>query len=105
RILIGAGPQPVEIVGIVADLRQSLEIDPVPGMFRPCFQTPPDSAMFAVRTEGDPLRFVNSVRRQVLAIDRDQAVSGVTTLEDLVELELGQRRSILTLLELFAGTA
>jgi len=105
RILIGASPQPVEIVGIVADLRQSLESDPGPGMFRPCSQTPPASAMFAVRTEGDPLRFVNSVRRQVLAIDRDQAVSAVTTMEDLVEAEVGQRRLIFTLLGLFAAMA
>ena len=97
--------EPTEIVGVVADMRQGLEGDPVPGMFRPCFQTPPASAMLAVRTKGDPLRFVNAVRHQVLAIDRDQAVSEVRTMEDLVELELGHRRSILTLLELFAGTA
>src|SRR5712692_4830969 len=105
RILIGASPQPVEIVGIVADLHQSLEIDPGPGMFRPCSQLPPPSGMFAVRTQGDPLRFVNSVRQQVLAIDRDQAVSAVRTMEDLVEAEVGQRRLILMLLGLFAGTA
>jgi predicted permease len=105
RIFIGATSHPAEIVGVVADMRQGLEGDPVPGMFRPCFQTPPASAMLAVRTKGDPLRFINAVRRQVLAIDRDQAVSEVRTMEDLVELELGQRRSILTLLELFAGTA
>jgi ABC-type antimicrobial peptide transport system permease subunit len=61
--------------------------------------------MFAVRTEGDPLRFVNSVRHQVLAIDRDQAVSAVKTMEDLVEAEEGQRRLILMLLVLFACTA
>ena len=95
----------MEIVGIVADLHQSLEADPGPGMFRPCSQAPPASAMFAVRTEGDPLRFVNSVRHQVLAIDRDQAVSAVKTMEDLVEAEEGQRRLILMLLVLFAGTA
>jgi len=105
RILIGASPRPVEIVGIVADLHQSLEADPGPGMFRPCSQAPPASAMFAVRTEGDPLRFVNSVRHQVLAIDRDQAVSAVKTMEDLVEAEEGQRRLILMLLVLFACTA
>ena len=105
RILIGASPQPVEIVGIVADLHQSLESDPGPGMFRPCSQTPLASAMFAVRTEGDPLRFVNSVRQQVLAIDRDQAVSAVKTMEDLVEAQVGQRRLIFTLLGLFAGVA
>ena len=61
--------------------------------------------MFAVRTEGDPLRFVNSVRHQVLAIDRDQAVSAVKTMEDLVEAEVGQRRLIFTLLGLFAAVA
>ena len=83
----------------------NLEGDPGPGMFRPCAQTPPHSAMFAVRTEGNPLRYVNSVRSQVLAIDRDQAVSAVRTMEDLVEAEVGQRRLILMLLGLFAGTA
>src|SRR5204862_3140060 len=65
--------EPTEIVGVVADMRQGLEGDLVPGMFRPCFQTPAASAMLAVRTKGDPLRFINAVRHQVLAIDRDQA--------------------------------
>jgi predicted permease len=105
HILIGASSDPVEIVGIVADVHQSLEADARPGMFRPCAQIPPLSAMFAVRAEGDPLRFVNSVRSQVLAIDRDQAVSGVRTMDDVVEAEVGQRRLILMLLGLFAGAA
>lgn len=34
------------------------------------------SAMFAVRTDGNPLQFVNAIRREVMAMDRDQAIYG-----------------------------
>jgi predicted permease len=105
RILIGASPQPVEIVGIVADMHQSLEIDPGPGMFQPSAQKPPTSAMLAVRTQSDPLRSVNPVRHEVATVDHDQAISDVKTMENLVEEELGQRSLILLLLALFAGAA
>lgn len=104
QLLIGGSPQPAEIVGIVADVRQGPD-DPRPGLFRPCAQRPPLSAMFAVRTEGDPLRFVNAIRGQVLAIDRDQPISAVKTMDDVVEESEGQRRLIMTLLGVFAGTA
>jgi hypothetical protein len=86
-------------------MHQSLEIDPGPGMFQPSAQKPPASAMLVVRTESDPLRFVNPVRHEVAALDRDQAISDVKTMENLVEEELGQRSLILMLLGLFAGAA
>jgi len=105
HILIGANPRPVEIVGIVADVRQGLGVDPKPSMYRPSAQNPPLSAMFAVRTEAYPLRFLNAVRGQVLAIDRDQPISAVKTMDEIVEESEGERRLIMTLLGLFAGTA
>jgi predicted lysophospholipase L1 biosynthesis ABC-type transport system permease subunit len=105
RILIGAKPDPVEIVGIVADMHQVLEKDPLPGVFRPFDQYPLVSAAFAVRTAGDPLQFVHAVRDQVLAIDRDQPISAVRTMEDLMEAAGGQRRLLLLLLGCFAGAA
>jgi putative ABC transport system permease protein len=105
RILIGARADAVEIVGIVADMHQGLDRDPFPAVFRPFDQYPLSSAAFAVRTSGDPLRFVHAVRDQVLAIDRDQPISSVQTMEDLIEAEGGQRRVTLTLLEFFGGVA
>lgn len=105
RILVGASSRPIEVVGIVADVRQSLEVDPMPGIFRPCSQAPLSSAMLAVRTEGDPLQLVSSVRRELTAIDPDQAASAVRTMDELAEADQGQRRVILTLLGLFAGAA
>jgi putative ABC transport system permease protein len=103
-VLVGANPQPMQIVGIAADVRQaSLADDAGPGVYRPRTQNPPMSAMFAVRTEGDPLRFVNAIRSQVTAIDRDQAITAVKTMADVMEASEAQRRSIMILLGLFAG--
>jgi ABC-type antimicrobial peptide transport system permease subunit len=41
----------------------------------------------------------------VLAIDRDQPISVVRTMEDIIEASQGQRRLVMTLLGLFAGVA
>jgi predicted permease len=106
HIRIGVNPQPVEVVGIVADMHQaSVSLDPRPGVYRPSAQAPPPTAMFAVRTEGDPLQFVNAVRNQVLAIDPVQPVSAVQTMQDVVEADLGQQRLITMLLGSFASVA
>jgi putative ABC transport system permease protein len=105
RILIGARADRVEIVGIIVDMHQILEKNPVPAVFRPFDQYPVGSAGFMVRTEGDPRQLVHAVRDQVLAMDRDQPISAVQTMEDLIEAEGGQRRAILVLLGGFAGAA
>lgn len=58
-ILAGANPMPLRIAGIVANVRQSgLADETEEGIYRPRGQSPPMSAMFAVRTEGNPLRVV-----------------------------------------------
>ncbi|HYR88937.1 MAG TPA: ABC transporter permease [Terriglobia bacterium] len=105
RILMGVNPQPAEIVGIVADVRQGLDSELRPALYRAYPQSPQPAVSFAVRTDGDPMRFVSSVRNQVLAIDPDQPISEVRTMEDMVEATLGQRRLVMRLLGLFAGVA
>jgi len=61
--------------------------------------------MLAVRTDGDPLRFTGAVREQVRALDKDQAVSAVRSMGDLVEEQVGQRHLPVILLGSFAGVA
>ena len=51
------------------------------------------------------MSLVSAIRAQVLAIDRDQPITAVKTMEDVVEESEGQRRSIMVLLGLFAGAA
>jgi len=107
QILVGASPRPLGIVGIVADIHQdNLEFDDTwPGLYSACAQSPPQTAMMAVRTEGDPLRVVSAVRRQVTSIDRDQPVADVKTMDEVVEESEGQRRVVLALFGFFAGMA
>ena len=96
----------LEVAGIVADIHEGgLASGAVPEFYLPCVLHPPQTAYLAVRTAGDPLRFVNAVRSQVLAIDRDQAVSEVRTMDAVLGAALGQRRLTMLLLGLFAGVA
>ena len=102
----GVNPKPAQIVGIAANVHQSLENSAWPETVYVCFaQNPLPSAMLAIRTDGDPLRFTSAVREQVRALDKDQGISAVRTMDDLVEEEVGQRRLLVILLGSFAGVA
>jgi putative ABC transport system permease protein len=106
HILVGSDSRPVEIVGIAANVRHSgRDDDPRPEVYLPCAQKPPGTAMLAVRTNGKPLSFVREIRDQVLAIDRDQPVSDVSTMDQLVEASEGQLRLMMVLLGMFAAFA
>ncbi len=106
RILIGNDNKPKEIVGIASDVHQTgKDSDPMAEIYLPCAQKPPASAMLVVRTKGDPLSFANAVRSQILAIDPDQPVSEISTMENVVEASEGQLRLMMRLLGVFAGVA
>jgi predicted permease len=105
RMLLGARTEPTQIVGIVADMHQAAEVDPRPAVFRPYAQVPQPSNMFVVRTSGDPLRSLRAITAEIQAVDPDQAVSDVQTMEDRAVSVEGQTRVIIALLTAFAGTA
>lgn len=102
----GINPHPAEIVGIVAHVHQSLEDDTwQETVYTPFAQNAQTQAMIAVRTRGNPLHIVSAVRREVHALDRDQAITAVQTMNDLIDSELGQRRSFMLVLGTFAVVA
>ena len=96
----------LEIVGIVADVHQGgLAMAAEPEFYVTPVVHAPQTAYLAVRTDGDPLRFVNTIRSRVLAIDRDQPVSDIRTMEEVMDASMGQRRLTTLLLGVFAGVA
>jgi len=107
RIFVGGlNPKSAEIVGIAANVPTGLEGGPWPEVAYEAFaQHPQKSAVLAVRTAGDPLSSTKAVRGQVQALDRDQTVAGVQTMDDLLEEQVGQRRLLTILLGSFAGMA
>jgi putative ABC transport system permease protein len=58
-----------------------------------------------VRTAGDPLLLTNTVRAQILALDPDQPVSDVASMNEVVDASEGQLRVMMMLLAVFAGVA
>ncbi|HTB19970.1 MAG TPA: ABC transporter permease [Bryobacteraceae bacterium] len=107
RILIGGvNKNPAEIVGIAAHVHEALENGAWPeSVYISLAQNAPPFAVLAIRTPGDPLQFAKSVRDQVHALDPDQPVALVRSMDDLVEEQVGQRRLLVMLLGSFAAAA
>jgi putative ABC transport system permease protein len=96
----------LQIIGVAADIHEGGLASPaVPEFYVPCAVHPPQSAYLSVRTSGDPLRLANAVRSQVQAIDPDQSVSEVQTMDSVLGASLGQRETLMLLLNSFAATA
>jgi len=97
------------IAGVVGEVHLQSQTEAVhPQIFFPAAQTslyPVHVADFAVRTAGAPLGIVRGIQRQVWAIDKDQPVTRVETLEEVVSASVAQRRFQASLLLLFAGVA
>jgi ABC-type antimicrobial peptide transport system permease subunit len=98
------------IVGIVADVRQMGLDAPVKAeMYIPYRQfsiqpwfAPRD---LVIRTTGEPMKLVSAVRDAVHAVDPNQPISNVQTMEDILGEESASRRVGMTLLAAFAGLA
>jgi len=119
RFLAGADPigrrfhrssQPwVTIVGVVNDIRRAGKTGEInPQVYLSAAQNdlyPVRLADFAVRARTGPRQLVNAVQRQVWAIDKDQPVTNVRTLEEILSRSVAERRFEMVLLIAFAGVA
>jgi putative ABC transport system permease protein len=99
----------ITIVGVVADLRRGGKTAPLaPEAYLPAAQTdlyPVPLGDVAVRTERDPYALLPTIREAVLAIDPEQPVANVRTMDEIVSRSLAMRRFETLLLALFAATA
>jgi putative ABC transport system permease protein len=106
RILVGRMVKPVEVVGVLGDVRNNkLAADVQPEIYLPFAQLPWAAMNLVVRTAGNPDAFVAAVRSRVLALDRDQPVTGIQTMEELLSTAAAQPRYATTLLGALAGLA
>jgi len=93
----------LKIVGVVGDVHErGLTSQPRPEFYVPFVVHPPQRVYLAVRSQADPLSLATVVRNQVLAIDSDQAISDVHTMEDVIDESVGQQRLTMLLVSSFA---
>jgi putative ABC transport system permease protein len=95
------------IVGIVGDVRHyGLNKEASQEMYMPFAQRPEAEATLVVRSaSGNPLGLVPTIRGEVEAIDKDQPIFGVQTMEQLLSDSVSPERLSVTLLGLFAALA
>jgi putative ABC transport system permease protein len=116
RLLINdnnEGPRPVEIVGVVENVRHTaLDVPPAFDLYIPLGQIHLDGVTFVrnnqfwmVKTDSDPAAFHATFVAHLRAVDPDAAVSGTGTMRQFVDAWLGPRRFNLALLAAFACTA
>jgi putative ABC transport system permease protein len=97
---------PTEIIGVVGDLRfTDLAVEARPMTFWPHPQLAYSAMTLTLRTTSDPASFAPLVEREVRAMDKDQPVADVRTMDQWVARTLSQARFSSTLLTTFAGLA
>ena len=102
-----------EIVGVVADVRNyGVDADVKPETYVPLSQSAPgylssitSALTVVVRSTIDPTALGQTLREQVQALDKDQPVSEIKTMEWYLADSMAQRRFNMLLLGLFAGLA
>jgi putative ABC transport system permease protein len=105
----GPGAPRISIVGVVNDIRRAGKDSQInPEVYLCAGQTnlyPVQLADFAVRAAGDPHALVNAISREVWALDKDQPVTNVRTMDEIVDQAVSKRRFQTLLLLIFAAVA
>jgi len=74
-------------------------------LYLPFAQLPWGNMNLLVRTTVPPLTMVSAIRSQISAVDPDQPVNGIQTVEELVDTSRAQPRFTMLLLSIFSAAA
>lgn len=96
------------VVGVVGNVRRNDMTDaPRPETYVPYTQPlwARSPRQLLIRTSGNPVALAEAVRAQVAALDKDQPVAEIQTLESIVSMVISVRRFSTLLLGIFAALA
>jgi len=95
-----------EIIGVIGNVKHTrLEIEAKPEVYFAAAQAPTSFLTLVARTSSDPTQMIVPLRRQILALDPDQPVFDITTMEQRISAALAQSRFVMLLLSIFAAVA
>ena len=110
RFRVGTSPEAsaIEVVGVVASTRnRGLEAPADPEIFANLDQLPGrwNQLFLLVRTEGDPRAILSAVRAEVAALDPEQPIYAIMTVDEAFALANAPRRLATLFIAAFAGFA
>jgi putative ABC transport system permease protein len=95
-----------QIIGVVNDVKHDgFAASTRPQIFVPTMQSTYPFTTLAIRAKSDPAALANTIRREVEALDRNQPLLDVGTMEKVVSDSVADRRFQMTLLAIFAAVA
>jgi putative ABC transport system permease protein len=95
-----------EVVGVAADVNnRGLALDPQVQLYFPFSQLPWGNMNLLVRTASEAHGMVSAVRAQVAAIDSDQPVTNIQTVNELMDSSRADPRLFLSLLGVLSAMA
>jgi predicted permease len=96
----------LEVVGVAGDVRDfGLGVDIMPVFYLPKTQYPRTSLTMVARVGGDPGSLVPLLREEVRAVEKDAPVTGVVTMQELIDDSTADSDFVALLLGTFAAIA
>lgn len=97
------GTRGIEVVGVIRDVRKyGGASEAAPEIYMPLTQNPARGLMLVIKTATDPLGFRDALKNELWAIDPDQPLTMVTTMEQLLAESLAGKRFHSLLMTAFA---
>ena len=95
-----------EVVGVVADVKfNALNVANSEEMYLPMAQIPWPATALMVRSEANPQLLVSSVRARIAELDPNLPVTGILSMEEVINTSVAQPRIIMEFAGVFAGFA
>jgi predicted permease len=95
----------VEVIGVVGDIRTSLQKTPNMTVYVPYWRLSRNDFALVIRSSADPLGIASAVRGAVRGLDSQLVIPQVRTLDQIVDSAVAPRRFQLELILLFALSA
>jgi len=106
HVVIGRWPDPAEVVGVAADVKnRGLAQDTQAQLYLAFPQLPWGNMNLLVRTAVAPQTMASAVRAQISAVDPDQPVTAIQTVNELMDGSRAQPRFTMFVLGIFSATA
>jgi predicted permease len=105
HVIVGRGLA-TEVVGVSADVKnRGLALEAQSQIYIPFPQLAWGNMNLLVRTSIDPHTMIAATRQQIAALDADQSVTNVQTIDELIDSSRAQPKFIVLLLGLFSAAA
>jgi predicted permease len=102
--VLHAGKTDMQVIGVVGNIRQRGPSEPVePTIYIHALQNMRSGMSIVVRTKGDPMRLAGDVRNAIWSIDRNQAISEVTTMDNVLGKAVARQKLLAWLLGIFGA--